>query len=371
MLPLLHKQINYIDECVGLLTKHVNHETDEAYIDTYCQDHGIARELVAPLFDAPIAIAQHVLSKLEISAAQLNRFFLSGGKEGHSIADFFIYSYNDVSGQDVFARLAAHSPRQRLEYLYQIAISVCEGRIVPAGGVPDELTMEGLLRMIVQDEPDNAPQNMRLLDFCLNTDELAAQLAPILNSAVVLFKEKEHLVLPQLQQVWAQLEDLIASKGMGLITHLMPMSGQFPRPYHVFASVMMPHSLRYSIALDDANEHFVIGLNVMALETLEKQHENPAAIAEAFKTLGDKTKLDILQALKTRPMYGQELATLLNLSTATISYHMNLLLKHDFVMVERENARIYYQMNLPSLKRHFKRMEALLGIEGEYPPITH
>lgn len=363
MLPQLHKQICYVDECVALLTKHVNNETYEAYITTYCQEHGIARELVAPLFDAPIAVAQHVISGLNIPQDQLHRMFDQNGKDDYSIADLIVYTYYEVTTQIIVKRIEQFTPRQRLEHLYRIIVGAQEHRIIDNDCIPQDLSMDMLLHMILRGRDENAELALRLIDFCLNMDQLVAQFTQMIDQATVLFQQKEHLVLPQLQAVWEHMEQAIEIKGMDLVTDLMPMSGKFTRPYHVYVSAMMPHNLRYGIALDNASEHLTVGVSVLALEELEKQHENTFAAADVFKSLGDKTKLDILQALRTRSMYGQELATLLNLSTATISYHMNLLLNHDFVMVERENSRIYYQLNKPGLIRQLKRINKLLDLD--------
>lgn len=362
MLPLLHRQLIYADECVALLGKYANGETDKEYINAYCQRHGIARELVAPLFEAPMAITRHVAHGLALPQAQLERLF---GREADApcIADYFTLSYNDAGAQEILGRVRHHTPRQRLAYLYAVVYGVLENRILTAEEAPEELTMENLLRAIVSSSRDNPAQIMRLTDFCLNLDELSLQLADILERAAVLLREKEHLAYPQLQAAWTRLEEMVQSEGMDMIRALMPMAGQFTQPYQVYVSIIASHSLRYSVTLDNNSEQLFVGMNVLPLKDLEKQFENIGAAADALKTLGDKTKLDILRALRGQPMYGQELAALLNLSTATISYHMSLLLKHDFVLVERDNSRIYYQLNPQGLRSQFKRAAMMLGID--------
>ncbi|MDE6984152.1 MAG: ArsR family transcriptional regulator, partial [Lachnospiraceae bacterium] len=48
--------------------------------------------------------------------------------------------------------------------------------------------------------------------------------------------------------------------------------------------------------------------------------------------------------------YGSELARHLNLTTATVSHHMNALLSARLVEVKREEKRVYYTANKKALE---------------------
>ncbi|MFU7518015.1 ArsR family transcriptional regulator, partial [Clostridium sp. HCS.1] len=48
-------------------------------------------------------------------------------------------------------------------------------------------------------------------------------------------------------------------------------------------------------------------------------------LLENLKCLSDKSQYEILKMLNIEPMYGQQIAVRLNLTTATIAYHMNTL----------------------------------------------
>lgn len=63
-----------------------------------------------------------------------------------------------------------------------------------------------------------------------------------------------------------------------------------------------------------------------------------------LKILSDSSKFDILVSLKISPKYNMELAEQLGLTAATISHHMNVLLTHDFVSVEKRDGRVYYTL---------------------------
>ncbi len=64
-----------------------------------------------------------------------------------------------------------------------------------------------------------------------------------------------------------------------------------------------------------------------------------------LKCLSDKSKFTILKLLKEKPMFGQEIAMALSLTTATVSYHMNALLCAKLVFIERIENKIFYTIN--------------------------
>lgn len=76
-----------------------------------------------------------------------------------------------------------------------------------------------------------------------------------------------------------------------------------------------------------------------------------------MKNLGDKSKFEILTLLKDKEMYGQQIAEALNLTTATISYHMNDLVVCNFVQVYRTDTKIYYSLNKEVIKKFISDLD--------------
>jgi len=67
---------------------------------------------------------------------------------------------------------------------------------------------------------------------------------------------------------------------------------------------------------------------------------NLAARAELFQSLGHPVRLLILNLVHMRPRHGQELAQILNLTPATVSFHLNKLAAAGLVQSTRDQ---YYQ----------------------------
>ncbi|MDE6607040.1 MAG: ArsR family transcriptional regulator [Lachnospiraceae bacterium] len=73
-------------------------------------------------------------------------------------------------------------------------------------------------------------------------------------------------------------------------------------------------------------------------------------VTQVLKLLGDKSKFEILSYVRDKEAYGSELAKHLNLTTATVSHHMNALLVVGLVELKRVDNRIYYSANKKALE---------------------
>jgi DNA-binding transcriptional ArsR family regulator len=72
------------------------------------------------------------------------------------------------------------------------------------------------------------------------------------------------------------------------------------------------------------------------------------------KLLSDKSKVDILDLTAKKPCYGKEIAKELNLTTATISYHVNALMRLGLLKTELISNRVYYCMNFEKLSEYLE-----------------
>lgn len=87
-----------------------------------------------------------------------------------------------------------------------------------------------------------------------------------------------------------------------------------------------------------------------------------AELVSSLKALADPTRLGILNKISIRPMYIQELAEELDLTPATISHHINILLKSQLVnmIVESDTSKkIYYEVNRNKLMEIARTIEQL------------
>ncbi|MDR7856899.1 winged helix-turn-helix domain-containing protein [Tissierella sp.] len=93
-------------------------------------------------------------------------------------------------------------------------------------------------------------------------------------------------------------------------------------------------------------------------QTIEHRFENRKTsdtYKALFKALSDEKRVEILKMTSKRPWYNKELADYFNLTTATLSYHLNLLLDLEILSFEPSiiNNRYYYTTNKENLKKLF------------------
>lgn len=106
-----------------------------------------------------------------------------------------------------------------------------------------------------------------------------------------------------------------------------------------------------------------VGIYVFLLGNWKRERGfQGAELVASLKALGDETRLKIIGKVTQRPMYIQEIAEELDLTPATISHHINLLLRSQLInlIVEADKAKkIYYEVNKDKLKELGSVIESL------------
>ncbi len=129
---------------------------------------------------------------------------------------------------------------------------------------------------------------------------------------------------------------------------------KFAKDAKTYPAMVFPATL----LLDEKNSYY--GLLIDKLTPNEKGYsQSKESILSKLKALSDSSKLEIILALKDKPMYNLEIAKQLGLSAATMSHHMNVLLYCEFVYVEKKDGKVYYCIQEENLKAFIKELEKL------------
>lgn len=100
-------------------------------------------------------------------------------------------------------------------------------------------------------------------------------------------------------------------------------------------------------------EFFVIFYGQTIENKLNKNAYEGKHIA-LFKALSDPKRIEIIKLTSKRPWYNKELADYFNITTATLSYHINLLLELNILEFDPSiTSRYYYVTKKERLKRLF------------------
>ncbi len=110
-------------------------------------------------------------------------------------------------------------------------------------------------------------------------------------------------------------------------------------------------------------------------ETLENENtlsaEEMKSLVVIGRALADPTRIRILGLLAERPMYGQELAKVLDVKPPTVSHHIAPLVNAGLVYVRRENNYHYYELDsdgIQHLADSTQHIARLLFASNPLPP---
>lgn len=88
--------------------------------------------------------------------------------------------------------------------------------------------------------------------------------------------------------------------------------------------------------------------NVMVRPLYKREVSGDAlklVLKDKLKLLSDPTRLSILRMTYMKPMYGKEIADALDLTTATVSHHLDLLRKSGMLNMEQDRHIKYFSTN--------------------------
>lgn len=130
---------------------------------------------------------------------------------------------------------------------------------------------------------------------------------------------------------------------------------EFNEYYFIPSYFISPHKLR--VFCTDAQ--MVVFAMEQSEDSVSKMGDN---ISQVFKIISDRTRLEILRAVIKQPTYGKLLAERLNLTTATISHHIEVLKSIDLITEKRIKNIKYFEANEQEIKRYFdESIEYLFG----------
>lgn len=90
----------------------------------------------------------------------------------------------------------------------------------------------------------------------------------------------------------------------------------------------------------------VINSSIRIGDLLKRQNRlSEDKVPVMLKLLADKSKFQILSATVDEPAYGAQLASMLGLTTATISHHTSALLDQNLLTVDKVDTKFYYRAN--------------------------
>ena len=136
-------------------------------------------------------------------------------------------------------------------------------------------------------------------------------------------------------------------------------NGQWDYKFNIHLSLFLQVYF-WNVNIHDYKEK--CGWNVLGIRTNEFYFKKEAKdrVDRFLKVLSDKRRVDIIKLLSYKSYYGYEIAAKLELTPATVNYHINFLMDADIISFDREENKVYYTLNKDKFKGLLKETGQIL-----------
>lgn len=318
---------------------------------------------------------QRILERLRREArltAQEREWFkpdhgMENGRPTASSLLFALTFSNGVALEKIEQAVAGTTPGRIRAYFARICLLDDDWLNTQAGD--EELSMEAFVQAVMKEETGLRPEDKcHVLSVFAAYQTAFSTALDAVRRMLALLQSARAEWQPILQR-WdekARFECREGSELMEKISASIPLLKQWPHDLCVRPSLSDFTGVRVWLKGQDPSDFLpggLMGLLSIGLSFWDFQSPHLEAITDAernlaLKLLSDKSKFDILLALRQGPCYGAQLAQKLKLSAATISHHMAALLSLRLVQYDAQDNRIYYHLDRKRLEELLRRLQS-------------
>lgn len=350
MQAILLREPNLIFETTFLLFNSRTGSSSRELKETIQKKFAIDRNVLDSCFDAIIEMSEYVVNNIKADEGLLDFLF---GRHSSMKGCFAFYLIHDVcrtpgGGLEECFKNGLSALREQSKALFFVNFS----SLLIAEFAPENytgvITNYAELFAFIETLPLPADEKFELCRLYNNFEEYRELLAGILESAGRLYMQKYDTIKHYIGWFSAAVAEPLAQSGAQYIesnygVRISPSADEI----YLQPSIAMCSGTRYlmSFTSEKVVDFLYVGVLFEPLREITDVSTVDDRICRALRTMGDDRKFEILKLLAEGPKYGMELASLLELSTATVSHHMALLLEAGFVSIRRESNRVYYELN--------------------------
>ena len=334
-------QLNPTIECICLLNRHFSQIPDipaslQADMETALEKRSIPTSALSPHLDPLLRIENHVICGLSPMNGRVRALFTCS--EGFWANLAWALYFMELEHID-FSELSGEALLQERRHVITLALI----------SAPDTLKSIACLEDLIQFfETYAIPDSMKwsCILFWKQPAEYQQLFRETLQSATALFQEVAVEAQPLLDQFMPDVNALLDS---GEETALAPFAAKGQNDIIAYPLVMRGQA--FGILWDHTRPEAqcyigLVGILHRHIQKLETQfHNNSGFISAGAKALGDTRRVEILKALAQKPLCNLDLASMLNLSPATVAHHLIQLLREDLVTTSRQGYRVNYSLN--------------------------
>lgn len=363
-----------VDDAIVYFTNRIGTETNAAYAKRLTASH----PNVAALIEKVLAPSLELEKKLDAHLAELDpecEFFfgldrsIGGEKQPLSNAAWLLLGYRaglreeETDLDAIIARRLALTQEERdrlfLSYLFDLED---EGAPSLAGRAGED----GLVPVAIARSGVNSLTRIKLIELSSRFEEHILRLGEILRPAVKIIIENVDIYERAVSRQLAELASYGDLAAYVRAKHGFELSAGGRHVPHI--SVLAPHTVNIRDGIY-GNMDVYLGVGVNELAELLYSGRDSDRLASVFKLLSDQTRLEMLQAISRRSMYGLELAEAFSVTAPTVSYHMTKLVMSGLAESYFEGGKSYFKANMENLSALRRNFDSFFGLRREksYP----
>lgn len=211
-------------------------------------------------------------------------------------------------------------------------------------------------------------QKWQLLELMEHPEKHLDKLFKILDETIIRIKKHEEILAELKKESSDYWEEYFKKNDfLGLISSFYNIKkDSFPKkPAFIRTQIMTCDRVIFFGNDENAGDYHILDVGITFdydFRATKKRLTNQI-LCNGLKLLSDPSKFEILRFIKNKKAYGQEIATELKLTTATISHHMNALMVLGLINIEKVDNRVYYQMNKEAVNNLLDEAKDLLLVE--------
>ncbi len=350
------KHANLVDEAILILYQWVNKDELEQQREEYRYNYPEASEWYDSIWEKLLVIYNAVKQELKPKKERIEYYFKSKNLSLFFNAAFaFLWDFQNYDNQllPYEERIKNLTEEERIKYYAQI-INMDEESGAPVEGL---VTYDDFINFLDAASCDKAAK-WETLKVYHNQKECYNEITAILREVV-------NIITVEFQNEIAELEQQYYDYWMGIqekqdIIELMHTNLKLLWKANENGTVLLPMIFQpISVSLSsspgtDQLDVIRFGILMDSRFIITKEKITTEDIVNFGKLLCDKSKVDILELTAGKPCYGKEIANELKLSTATISYHVNALMKLGLLKTELDSNRVYYSLNAEKFSQYME-----------------
>jgi len=181
--------------------------------------------------------------------------------------------------------------------------------------------------------------------------EYIEDFADFIRSYYKSYKDIEQERNNQIKEFNMSLQNDLDKSGIDFLNEITNNIFNFEDFENIYVSTTIFNGLIITPEEESSSCYVLIGNQIESFIKTNYGSNNLENNLNVFKNLSDKTRFSIIKLLLERDYFGLEIANALNITTATVSYHMNSLAFTGLIHIERKEHKSYYSLNKNTLRR--------------------